>query len=110
MSSNPAYDPPAVSLNVLFDGQSVATPTFVTNHDISDMRWDLHEYTAQASGSSSALEFVSLTPGCCGPVIDAVDLELVDTTAPVVACVAGPNPSGKNTPRASNQDGFFTVT
>jgi len=41
--------------------------------------------------------------------IDNVRFE--GTAAPplVLACVAGPNPSGKNTPAANNQDGFFRV-
>ena len=35
-------------------------------------------------------------------------IEVVDTTPPDVTCAPGPNPGGK-TPKASNQDGFFTL-
>jgi hypothetical protein len=39
-------------------------------------------------------------------------IHIPDVTAPEVTCVEGPNPSGKNIPRATGQnpDGFYTLT
>jgi hypothetical protein len=37
-------------------------------------------------------------------------VSVVDTTAPVVACEQGVNPSGKNVPTSNNSDGFYKVS
>ncbi|MBN1641192.1 MAG: VWA domain-containing protein [Anaerolineae bacterium] len=42
-------------------------------------------------------------------VCDTAEKEWVDTTPPDVSCVEGTNPSGKNTPRSKNSDGFWKL-
>lgn len=40
---------------------------------------------------------------------DTAEKEWVDTTPPDVDCVEGTNPSGKNTPKSHNSDGFWKL-
>ena len=37
-------------------------------------------------------------------------ITVVDTTAPQLSCVPSTNPSGKNEPKALNEDGFYKIT
>lgn len=37
-------------------------------------------------------------------------ITVVDTTAPQLSCVPSSNPSGKNVPKALNEDGFYKIT
>jgi len=40
---------------------------------------------------------------------DTVDIQIVDTTSPEVACVETANPHGNNVPGGKNEDGFFEL-
>jgi choice-of-anchor C domain-containing protein len=71
------------TLRVLFDGAVVGTFGFdVRGHSPTSMGWLTKSISVRAPGSQSTLEFESLTPGCSGPVIDAVVLTLGGTQPP----------------------------
>src|SRR5438477_6715296 len=71
------------TVRVTFGGAVVRTFTFdVTRHTDQSMGWVSKPLAVRASASQSTIEFRSLTPGCAGPVLDAVSLTLMRGTQP----------------------------
>lgn len=69
--------PPAVKqMQVMWGSTIVTTLSFdITGHSASNMGWKHHKYTVQATDADTVLSFVSLTPGECGPALDAVSVK-----------------------------------
>lgn len=64
------------TMNVDWGGKTVDTPSFNTTGKAgtspSAFGWVVRDVTVNATASTTRLEFVSTTPGSCGPTIDAV--------------------------------------
>jgi choice-of-anchor C domain-containing protein len=111
-TGNPDYLPekpsPAIKqIKVLWEDRLVDEPTFdTTGHDVTDPGWSYRTYSVTATSDSTELKFVSLTPGCTGPLLDDVSVVAsepapsskpsadVSKTPGSVSDTAGGDPSG----------------
>jgi choice-of-anchor C domain-containing protein len=84
ISGNPQCTTPTTRvLHVIWNGNTVATPTFdVSGHTFQSMGWTLQSTQVAASGATSTLAFLRAvsTDGSCGVAIDDVALQLVAGT------------------------------
>ena len=75
MSANLACAPSTVILQVHFGGELVTIESFETaGWTFDDMGWEIREELLTGLSVPSRLQFSSLTPGGCGPAIDALEL------------------------------------
>ena len=87
LAGDPYVGPPIKTLDVLWDGSIVGTPSFNTaGLGPANMGWTLELFTVTGSGTDT-LAFTSTTPGAGGPALDDVAL----VSAAIVAATPEPN-------------------
>jgi choice-of-anchor C domain-containing protein len=66
---------PVKTLQVFWNGSLLAQVAFDrTGHTAASMGWVTKQFTVTASGAATALRFLSLDSGVCGPALDAVSV------------------------------------
>ena len=100
MAGNPYWDPqlndPAIKyMRVEAAGQSADFSFDVTGHSFGAMGWVTNSWRFTAIGSSTTIEFCSLDTfaagysGCCGPVLDNVNVSMSTTPEPATVALLG---------------------
>ncbi|MGH7150154.1 MAG: choice-of-anchor C family protein, partial [Planctomycetota bacterium] len=95
LAGDPTCAPAVKTVQVSAAGQSANFTFDTTGASLADIRWNAREWTFAAAAATTTLQFASLTPGACGPVVDGVRVTPLPPGAPVarvsVKRVVGPS-------------------
>ena len=90
-AEDPDFPSPVVKqMEVFWDGQLIDSPTFdTTGHSLASPGWIYLQYEVAATSTSSDLEFVSLTSGATGPLLDDVSVTVPEPSSLALVGVGG---------------------